>query len=101
MSAVVDLTAWRARRSGHPSGAAVGGPDTSAQEEGRWDDPAVDRLDHAVQRLRRLVVGAVDGKGRLESRIETELLAIIGELTIGLVGEAATRAERLAEQLAR
>jgi hypothetical protein len=47
------------------------------------------------------VVGAVDGKGRLESRIETELLAIIGELTVGLVGEAATRAERLAEQLAR
>jgi hypothetical protein len=33
--------------------------------------------------------------------VETELLAIVGELTVGLTREAADRAERLADELAR
>jgi hypothetical protein len=33
--------------------------------------------------------------------VETELLAIMGELTVGLVTQAAKRAERLADHLAR
>lgn len=65
------------------------------------DEVAVDRLDEAVQRLHALVSGALDGRGSLEPRVETELLAILGELTVGLTKEAADRAERLADHLAR
>ena len=41
-----------------------------------------------------------DGQGHVRSQVETELLAIMGELTMDLVNEAAARAERLAERLA-
>ena len=41
------------------------------------------------------------GRGRrLGPSVETELLAIMGELTVGLVRQAAQRADRLAERLA-
>ena len=65
------------------------------------DDPAVARLDRAVERLHGLVSGALDGRGRLTPGVETELLAIMGELTVGLIPEAANRAERLAARLAQ
>ena len=65
------------------------------------DDPAVARLDRAVERLHGLVSGALDGRGRLTPGVETELLAIVGELTVGLIPEAADRAERLATRLAQ
>ncbi len=64
-------------------------------------DPAVARLDRAVERLHGLVAGALDGRGRLTPGVETELLAIMGELTVGLIPEAADRAERLAARLAQ
>jgi len=38
-------------------------------------------------------------RGRLDPRVETELLAIIGEVSVGLVTEAASRAERLVGKL--
>ncbi len=65
------------------------------------EDPAVARLDRAVERLHGLVAGALDGRGRLTPGVETELLAIMGELTVGLIPEAADRAERLAARLAQ
>ena len=65
------------------------------------DDPAVARLDRAVDRLHGLVSGALDGRGRLTPSVETELSAIMGELTVGLIPEAADRAERLAARLAQ
>jgi hypothetical protein len=99
MSSVVDLAIWRThRRRG-------GDPCPLAEDAARSLHPAgadrgeVDRLDRAVDRLHVLVSGAVDGAGRLEPSVETELLAIVGELTVGLVHQAADRAERLAVQL--
>ena len=59
------------------------------------------RLDRAVERLHTLVSRALDSNGNLSPTVETELLAIMGELTVGLVPQAARRAERLADRLAR
>ena len=60
----------------------------------------MDRLQQAVDRLSPLVSRALDAGGRLRPQAETELLAIMGELAVGLVDEAALRAERLAGSLA-
>jgi len=57
-------------------------------------------LEAAIGRLSPLVSRALDLDHRLEPRIETELLAIMGELTVGLVAAATGRAERLADRLA-
>jgi hypothetical protein len=58
------------------------------------------RLERAVEWVHELVGAATDPHGQLAPAIETELLAILGELTIDLVSEAATRAERLAARRA-
>ena len=89
MDAVIDLGQWRSRRA--------------AQEPlAETVDEQVDlaRLERAVERVHELVGGATDHDGHLVPSVETELLAILGELTIDLVGEAAARAERLAARLA-
>lgn len=90
MDAVIDLTEWRRRR------------DAVEQPQGEGVDQHVDlaRLERAVERVHELVGAATDAGGRLAPVVETELLAILGELTIDLVGEAAGRAERLAARLA-
>ena len=54
------------------------------------------RLERAIRRLEALLKR---GTGRISSRVETELLAITGAVTAGRPGEAAERAERLAERL--
>lgn len=59
----------------------------------------VDRLERAVDRVHGLLAGLLEANGKLEAPVETELLAIMGELSIGLVDEAAFRAERLAHAL--
>jgi hypothetical protein len=98
MSAIVDLATWKQRHATSDVAprlhevAPAGGPEAR---------PDVDRLERAVERLHALVSGRLDGDGRVEARVETELLAIMGELAVGLIPEAATRAERLAAQLAR
>jgi hypothetical protein len=94
MDGVIDLAEWRSRREGSAGPGAAGIPDRGQRSE------PVARLDRAVQRLHALVARALDTDGRVESKVETELLAIMGELTVGLVGEAASRAERLADRLA-
>ena len=102
MSDVADFAAWRRQRR-----VGDGDVDDMATEEAAVvslplpDDPAVARLDRAVERLHGLVSGALDGRGRLTPGVETELLAIMGELTVGLIPEAAERAERLATRLAQ
>ncbi len=90
MDAVIDLEEWRRRRDALDSRPAEG--------VGQHVDLA--RLERAVERVHELVGVATDGGGRLAPAVETELLAILGELTIDLVGEAASRAERLAARLA-
>jgi hypothetical protein len=100
MSGVVDLAAWRLRRRSEALTPAA--PLKAAVDEaGARDNPAVDRLDRAVQRLHALVSGGLAGRARLAPGVETELLAIMGELTVGMISEAADRAERLADRLAQ
>lgn len=93
MDDVIDLAAWRRLRAvqagAHPAGSG-----------GVESDRRVARLERAVDRLHSLISKAVDREGRLEGPVETELLAIMGQLTVGSVGDAASRAERLADRLA-
>jgi hypothetical protein len=105
MGKVVDFTAWQRSRDeaassgdvvsalalGHPAGRLRGTPST---------DVGVERLDRAVRRLHEMVSTMLDGAGQVQPHVETELLAIMGELTMDLVTEAAARAERLADRLA-
>jgi hypothetical protein len=93
MDDVIDLAAWRRLRSVHAGGHPAG---TGGSEA----DRRVARLERAVERLHSLISKAVDRNGNLEGQVETELLAIMGQLTVGSVGDAASRAERLADRLA-
>lgn len=85
MSRVIDLEAWRRERRL----VAREVPDEIAQQPLRRLEEAVHRLDRAVAR----------GTGRLSSRVERELLLIMGLVAAGRPAEAAERAERLAERL--
>jgi hypothetical protein len=102
MSRVVNLTEWRrdrkagsnaieAARLMHPAG---------HEQENPPEVVGVDRLERAVKRLHEIVSQALDLSGHVQPHVETELLAIMGELTMGLVTDAAVRAERLADLLA-
>jgi hypothetical protein len=90
MSTVTVLAEWRSRRASGDEGL------------GEVVDEQVDlaRLERAVERVHELVGAATDARGALAQGVETELLAILGELTIDMVSEAAVRAERLAARLA-
>ena len=92
MTTVIDFATWRRRREA--------GPEPVLGDDPPSEDPSVTRLERAIQRLHGVISRALDQAGKLEPKVETELLAIMGELTVGLVGEAATRAERLADRLA-
>jgi hypothetical protein len=94
MGTVTEIGTWRKRRAETSTGAG-GGTNGSARGEG----PRLDRLEHATERVSSLVSGLLSRSGRVDSRTETELLAIIGELAVGLVDEAAARAERLSARL--
>jgi len=105
MGTIVDFSEWRrARDDGLATdeaslAAAFGHPAGRRGKEGS-NVGSVERLDRAVRRLHDLVSRMQDGQGHVRSQVETELLAIMGELTMDLVNEAAARAERLAERLA-
>ncbi len=83
MGRIIDLDAWRSRRRAPPERAG-----------------AVARLELAVVRVDQLVARLSRGSRKIEPKIETELLAITGAVSMGLVEEAANRAERLADLLA-
>jgi hypothetical protein len=87
MGDVVDIGAWRKSRPG-----AAEGPSSAERD--------LEALERAVQRLQSLVSKRDGGQGHLGGNVETELLAIMGELTVGLVRDATRRAERLAGRLA-
>jgi hypothetical protein len=91
MDGIVDLFEWRRRR------AAAGAADDSDGESPA--DATVARLERAIERLAPLVNGTLDAGRHLQPRVETELLAIVGELSVGLVDEATSRAERLSKRL--
>ena len=90
MDGIVDLFEWRRRRMA--ADAATSGPESPS-------DPTVARLERAIDRLTPLVNGTLDAGRHLQPRVETELLAIVGELSVGLVDEATSRAERLVKKL--
>jgi hypothetical protein len=119
MGEVVDIRVWRARvaaAASHPSAlakVAAGSTDRSAATrdepeaedaagEGAHQvptDAALDMLERAVGRLHPLVSDELRRRRPLEREVETELLAIMGELSVGLIHEATRRAERLADRL--
>jgi hypothetical protein len=84
MGAVIDLVAWKER-------------DRPAAEPPAGD-PALGRLDRMFARLDPLL-DDVKRRGKREPQVETEILAITGALSLGLVEDAAARAERLAARL--
>ena len=97
MANVVSLEAWRRSHRVEVDQAdtnADAGPSLTV-----GDDQGVDRLERAADRLHHLVSGALKGGRRLDPQFETELLALIGEVTVGLVDEATERAERLTNRL--
>jgi hypothetical protein len=90
MDGVIDLAEWRSRRD-----ALEEDPD-----EGARFASELARLERAVDRVYEVVGAGTEAHRRLVPSVETELLAILGELTIDLVGDAAVRAEKLAARLA-
>ncbi|HEX8099603.1 MAG TPA: hypothetical protein VF660_05305 [Actinomycetota bacterium] len=97
MASVVSLEAWRRSRGAEPRNAGLNAETGPSLTVG--DDEGVDRLERAADRLHDLVSGALKGGRPLDPQFETELLALIGEVTVGLVDEAAERAERLTNRL--
>jgi hypothetical protein len=115
MGSLVDLLEWQRRRSGrdgppagvpgdeppgeHPalSGKARRG-DAGAHDHDEGARPDLARLDRAIRRLEPLASAALD-HGGLEMTIETELLAIMGAVSMDMLEDAAARAERLAGRL--
>lgn len=95
MDAVVSLEEWRRRRQALESEQE----ERAVHPAGKAHAAGMARLERAVDRLHELVGVAVRGNGRLTPPVETELLAILGELTIDMIPEAAARAERLAARL--
>ena len=119
MGQVVDLGEWRRiRRAGaERSAVSAGLPSTGAGGSlhtrrrpsrtapsvgttGPGSGGDLERLESAIKRLHQFVPRALDGEGKVEPEVETQLLAIMGELTMGLIDEATGRAERLTKRLA-
>jgi hypothetical protein len=57
------------------------------------------RLENVVRRLDPAVAQIAAPDGTVDPRIETELLAITGAVSMGMADEAVQRAERLADML--
>jgi hypothetical protein len=87
MGTVTDLRRWRAQRERTAAAHAVVTVD------------AVRRLERAVRRLDPAVANVAAPDGTVDPRIETELLAITGAVSIGETDQALERAERLADRL--
>jgi hypothetical protein len=108
MGQVIDIQVWRRGRTtavaNHPSALAkVAGGSSGRSGVSDADDAEgereLDLLERAVKRLHPLVSDRLDRRRPLEGEVETELLAIMGELSVGLIREATRRTERLAERL--
>jgi hypothetical protein len=87
MGTVTDLRRWRAQREGTAAARSVVTVD------------AVRRLERAVRRLDPAVANVAAPDGTVDPRIETELLAITGAVSMGETDVALERAERLADRL--
>ncbi len=66
-----------------------------------WSPDTLRRLERAVGRLDRAASAALRTTGALDDRLETELFALIGQVHMGMLDQAADRAERLAARMGR
>jgi hypothetical protein len=64
-----------------------------------WPADTVRRLERAVGRLDRAAGAALSERGALADDLETELFALIGQVQMGMLDQAADRAERLAARM--
>jgi hypothetical protein len=87
MGTVTDLMRWRALRPRRPL------------ERSPVTVDAVRRLERAVGRLDPAVANVAAPDGTVDPRIETELLAITGAVSMGETSVALERAKRLADKL--
>ncbi|MFL5766804.1 MAG: hypothetical protein ACJ758_03045 [Actinomycetota bacterium] len=78
---VVQMAAWRKRR----------------QEE--RPAPEVERLERAIARLDGILERVTGQKPAADPRLETDMLAISGAISTGMVDRAAVLAEELARRL--
>ena len=127
MGQVVELAAWASRRDGTPVGGSavrtrpavarvrpiIGpwhpslGPTAPSLHTGSPADPAdaadpadpLCRLERAVNRIDEITAKIPPRGSGFGSSVETELLALVGEISLGLIEDAADRAERLASGL--
>jgi hypothetical protein len=63
------------------------------------DAVTIARLDRAVVSIDRATSRVAAKGGRLPPDIETELLALVGQISMGMIADAADRAERMARGL--
>jgi hypothetical protein len=81
---VVQIAAWRKRReTAHPAGEAG----------------EVERLDRAIERLDGILERVIGRTPAPDPRLETDMLAITGAISAGMVDRAAVLAEELARRL--
>jgi hypothetical protein len=104
MGEVIDLQRWSERRTArredaHCAAGTDGGSRRARPPTPAGADPAVERLDRAVARIDSITNRVHARGGRLAPDVETELLALFGQISLGMVSEAARRAERLADVL--
>jgi hypothetical protein len=123
MGEVVELAAWTSPRGGtspdgsvararpavarvrpiigpwHPSlGPTAALPGVSPSPPADLADP-IGRLERAVNRIDEITAKFSPRGSGMGSNVETELLALVGEISLGLIDDAADRAERLASGL--
>src|SRR4051794_23465125 len=81
MAEIVQLGAWRERKQAERSA------------------PEVERLERAIARLDGILERVTGQKPAADSRLETDMLAISGAISAGMVDRAAVLAEELARRL--
>jgi hypothetical protein len=74
----------------------AGSADDTAQG---MDALTIARLDRAVSSIDRAASRIASTGGRIAPEVETELLALVGQISLGMITDAADRAERMARRL--
>jgi hypothetical protein len=85
MAEIIQLGAWRKRRE--------------ADEEAEVPAPDVERLERAIARLDGILERVTGHAPAADTRLETDMLAISGAISAGMVNRAAVLAEELARRL--
>jgi hypothetical protein len=81
MAEIIEIGAWRERRQAERA------------------TPEVERLERAISRLDGLLERVTGGNRVSDTRLETDMLAITGAISAGMVERAAVLAEELSRRL--